>query len=115
VSGALRLSLSQPYALRWVNIEYNLNGQSVDPRPLFVPQFQLIVPGTTTFATWANGTWDALTPASGPYAARITVGTGQPAEVNPGVAGTYLAYGRFYQASGETPTFPIGTVILSAP
>lgn len=111
---AERLSLSQVYVQRWLGIVYNLNGQQTDPRALFTPQFQLVVPGADAFVTWAPGTWDALTPADGPYAARISIGPGQPSEVNPGVAGTYVVWGRLY-AAGETPSYPIGTVILSAP
>jgi hypothetical protein len=116
---ALQLSVSQPYALRVPSITYLDPALGItDPRPLFTPQFQLLSPEATTFnAIWAPGLWDTRVPPSGPYAVSILVGPGQPAPVNPGKPGAYVVKMKMWQgfATGETPVFNVGTVILETP
>lgn len=114
-TGPLRLSLSQPYTVRWTGIRYNADGGLADPRIVFIPQFQLVVPGASSFGTWEPGTWDGDAPATGPFAARVTMGPGAPGPLNPGVAGTYVMMGRLWQSVGETPTFPVRVLILETP
>lgn len=102
----LRLSLSQSYVLRVGGITWNDAGTLSDPRQLFIPEFQLLSPDATTFATtWADGTWDTApsAPTEGPFAVTVAVGSGQPSAVNPGVAGTYYLWIRF--AGTTTPAF----------
>lgn len=101
----LRVSVSQPSVLRWTGVTYTLNGAPADPRSLFVPQFQLLVPGATAFASqWAAGSWETnpVAPSSGPFAATVTIGPGQPAAVNPGAVGIYQLVVR-YLGSAESP------------
>lgn len=114
-TGPLRLSLSQPYTLRWSGIRYNDDGGLADPRNVFTPQFQLVTPGAASFGTWEAGTWDGDAPPTGPFAARVTIGPGAPSPINPGVAGTYVMMGRLWQPAGETPTFTVRTIILETP
>ena len=116
--GPIEVSLSKSRDLRLPGIEYNRDGLQTDPRTLFVPQFQLLAVGADTFGTWADGEWENYAPPGGPYAARITIGPGNPGPVNPGVAGTYRLWVMYFQtgASGiETPAGPCGVVKLAAP
>jgi hypothetical protein len=116
MSQVIVMSLSNPTELRWMGITYNANGVPADPRQIFTPQMQLVVPGSEEFAaTWCTGTWDQASPAVGPYSCRFLVGPGATPSVNPGAVGVYSVVGRLYQASGETPASKIGTVSIEAP
>lgn len=108
----LRVSLSQPYVLRWAGVTYTLNGVQSDPRPLFVVQYQLLLPDVTTFATWATGAWETNPAAgsSGPFAASLPIGPGQPPEANPGAAGLYRLWLR-YLGGSESPAFAANRMI----
>jgi hypothetical protein len=110
----LRLSLSQTYVLRYSGIYYRLNGALTDPRTLLTPRWQLLAPGVTSFGTWADGSWEAIAPDTGPWAVTVPVGADQPDAVNPGEAGTYIVWLQ-YDGLSETPTFQIGQVVLAVP
>lgn len=121
-SQLLRLSLSQPYDLQWYDVEVTSGGALIDPRSAFTPQFQLLNTDEDggddplAFGPWAAGDWDGVVPtANGPYSATFTVGPGADDALNPGIAGTFRVWARLFQSLGQTPTWPIGLVLLSAP
>jgi hypothetical protein len=117
MSEPLNLSLSKSYALRLAGIQWRgPEGSLDDPRETFTPQFQLLPVGSAAFGDWATGTWETDTVSTeGPFAAQIVLGVGQAAPVNPAEAGVYRLWVQYYEASGETPAFPVGIVNLAAP
>ena len=107
----IELSLANSYLLRKSGITYVSEGVQIDPRALFTVQYQLLSVDLTppAFGTWATGEWEVNPPtgSSGPFAVKLPVGVGQPAEANPGVEGVYAMWIQF-SGTEETPAFPVG-------
>jgi hypothetical protein len=83
------VSLSGSYIFRWYGVSYVNDGQQADPRQFYAPFFQLVAPDSDTFGTWQAGAWEAFANPTGPYAARVVIGAGQPVQLNPGVEGNF--------------------------
>lgn len=112
----LELSVSTATELRWPGLSKIIDGALADIRSLYTVRFQLLVPGATAFGSWTNGSWETNAPPEGPYAATITVGAGQPAPVNPGVAALFVMWGQFVALDGsEDPPFRTGPVKFNLP
>lgn len=112
----LQLAVGSTYELRWPLIRWLDDGFLADPRQSYTVGFQMLEATIAELGdSWAAGGWEANSPGGnigGPYAALVTVGAGEPDEVNPAAAGTYLIYGQF-TSSGLSAVFLAGAAVLA--
>lgn len=113
----ITVSLSGTWIARLGDIWYETAGEATDPRSLFVPSAQLVIPEVTAFGTWATAgvAWEANPPSpTGPFALTFEFGAAAVAVLNPAKAGTYRLAVKLTGAV-EAPVFQVGTIILEAP